>query len=183
MGRLRVLIGRRVISRLALRNVAPMLDISDLDVLGLVPPRPDAPARPALPGAGRTDARGADPAAAEVCVGDIARQLRIDPSRASRLVAELVQRGFLIRAVSQQDARRAVLQRSDSGERVLAEIQRVKYGLIRDIAGDWSEERLAAFAADFDSFTRALDERLSRPDHGRDRPSSGDGDGDGGGGS
>lgn len=149
MGRLRVLIGRRVIGRLALQNVAPMLDISDLDVLSLVP-------RP-------SDAGGHDPAA-EVSVGDIARQLRVDPSRASRLVAELVRQGFLIRAVSQQDARRAVLERSETGERIFAEIQRVKHELIREIVGDWPEERLAGFAADFDSFTQALEARLTRPD-------------------
>ncbi|QRZ14491.1 winged helix-turn-helix transcriptional regulator (plasmid) [Paracoccus methylovorus] len=142
MGRFRMLIGRRVIGRLALRNVAPMLDVSDLDVLGLVPQRPVS---------------GDNHPAAEVSVGDIARQLRIDPSRASRLVAELVRQGFLIRAVSQQDARRAVLQRSDTGDHIFAEIQRVKFEMIREIVGDWPDERLARFAGDFDSFTQALE--------------------------
>ncbi|RDW13551.1 MarR family winged helix-turn-helix transcriptional regulator [Paracoccus thiocyanatus] len=155
LGRLRMMIGRRVMGRLALRNVAPMLDVSDLDVLGLVP---------------AAAGTGADPDGASV--GDIARQLRIDPSRASRLVAELVQRGFLVRAISQQDGRRAVLRRSETGERVLAEVERLKHELIREIVGDWPEARLAAFARDFDGFTQALDARLSRPDLRQARPES-----------
>ncbi|MFG6081848.1 MarR family winged helix-turn-helix transcriptional regulator [Paracoccus litorisediminis] len=146
MGRFRVLIGRRVISRMALSNVAPALDLSDLDVLVLVP---------------------AAEAGEGVSVGDIARQLRIDPSRASRLVAGLVEQGFLIRAVAQSDARRAVLLRSATGDRIFAEIRRVKNELIREIVGDWPEDKLSAFAESFDSFTTALDARLgANPDTG-----------------
>lgn len=145
MGRFRVLIGRRVIGRLALQNVAPMLDVSDLDALSLVP------------------AAGGD---AEVSVGDIARQLRIDPSRASRLVAGLVQQGFLLRAVSQQDGRRAVLLRSASGERIFAEIQRVKHEVITEIVGDWPEARLTGFAEDFERFVTGIETRLPPDDGG-----------------
>lgn len=139
MGRFRLLIRRRVIGRLALQNVAPMLDVSDLDALSLVP------------------AEGAGP---EVSVGDIARQLRIDPSRASRLVAGLVQQGFLMRVVSQQDGRRAVLLRSASGERIFAEIQRVKCQLISEIVGDWPAARRDAFAEDFERFVLGFEARM-----------------------
>ena len=57
--------------------------------------------------------------------------VRIDPSRASRLVAGLVQQGFLMRAVSQQDGRRAVLLRSGRHlgvclAEIAAEIQQAK---------------------------------------------------------
>lgn len=147
MGRMRTLIRRRIIGRLALQNVAPMLDISDLDALGLVPGQPGS--------------KGPDPSA-EVSVGDIARRLRIDPSRASRLVAELVRQGFLIREVAQEDARRAVLRRTKSGDRIFAEIQRVKHELIREVVSDWAEPRLTAFAEDFDRFAEALEAQLSR---------------------
>ena len=144
LGRLRVMIGRRVIGRMALRNVAPMLDISDLDALSLVPPCP---------------ADGAK-SGEEVSVGDIARQLRIDPSRASRLAAGLVQQGFLIRAVSQQDARRAVLWRSPSGEQIFAEIQRVKHEMVAGVTGDWPPERRAAFGADLERFVAGFEARF-----------------------
>lgn len=147
LGRLRMMIGRRVLGRLALANVAPTLDLSDLDVLGLVP---------------GADGKLRDPAGiAPVSVGDIARLLRIDPSRASRLVAGLVQQGYLQRQVAQDDARRAVLQRSDKGDRIFAEIQRVKLEAIRDIVGDWPDEDLASFADQFDRFITAWEARLS----------------------
>jgi len=144
MARFRMLIGRRVIGRLALANVAPALEISDLDVIALVPDRP----------------RCVEAAAEEVSVGDIARQLRIDPSRASRLVARLVEQGFLVRTVAQADARRAVLRRSPAGDRIFAEIRHVKLDLIREITADWTKERLALFAEGFEDFTLALEERV-----------------------
>ena len=140
MGRMRVLIGRRVISRLAMAELGPILDLSDLDVLEMVPG----------PGSER-----------EVSVGDIARQMRIDPSRASRLVAGLVERGYLLRAVAQQDARRAVLLRSEQAERVLTEIHRVKRQLIADIVSDWPAEEIGQFADGFETFIAALERRTS----------------------
>ncbi|RWR09003.1 MarR family transcriptional regulator [Sinirhodobacter populi] len=142
MGRLRVLIGRRVIGRRVLDRVAPMLDLSDLDVLGLVP---------------------AQDGGEEVSVGDIARVLRIHPSRASRLVAELVEKGFLLRAVSQRDARRAVLLRSDSGNRICTEIRQMKREVIGEIVGDWPEADLADFARAFETFILSWEERLTPP--------------------
>ena len=147
MGRFRVLIGRRVIGRLALANVAPSLDISDLDALTLVPAQP-----------GRDDPRHVE---GEVSVGDIARQLRVDPSRASRLVAGLVEQGYLIRAVSQEDARRAVLQRTEAGDRIFSEIRRVKLDMIAEILAEWPEERVTAFAEGFEAFTLALEGRMT----------------------
>ncbi|MDS9469411.1 MarR family winged helix-turn-helix transcriptional regulator [Paracoccus sp. MBLB3053] len=146
MARFRVLIGRRVLSRIALTNLAPALDMADLDILGVIPGTLLGPIH--------------CPQAEDVSVGDIARHLHIDPSRASRLVAGLVDRGFLIRAVSQHDARRAVLLRTEAGDRIFAEISRIKLELIREITGGWPEERLLSFAASFDDFTTAFEARI-----------------------
>ncbi|MFT4012514.1 MAG: helix-turn-helix domain-containing protein [Paracoccus sp. (in: a-proteobacteria)] len=149
MGRFRILVGRRVISRIALANVAPSLDISDLDVLSLVPGRePSAVQRVMV-------------VTEEVSVGDIARYLRIDPSRASRLIADLVQQGFLLREAAQDDARRAVLRRSDTGDRIFAEMQKVKYELLVAIVGDWPDQKRAAFAESFPDFVSALEGELA----------------------
>lgn len=60
--------GRRLIGRLAIQSAAPGLELSHLDVLDAV--------------------RRAQPAG-EVTVGLIAEMLRIDPSRASRVVADM----------------------------------------------------------------------------------------------
>ena len=143
IGRMRVMIGRRVLGRLALANVAPTLDLSDLDVLGSVP--------------GKVLRSGETEGAPAASVGGIARRLRIDPSRASRLVAALVDAGYLQREVAQEDGRRAVLRRSDSGDRIFAEIQRVKHDSIRQITSSWSAGEVAGFARALDLFTREWD--------------------------
>ncbi|MEI4485313.1 MarR family winged helix-turn-helix transcriptional regulator [Frigidibacter sp. MR17.14] len=142
MGRLRLLIGRRLIGRAALANVAPGLELSVLDVLGLVPPA----------GAGEGN---------EVTVGDVARGLRVDPSRASRLVSDLVDKGLLCRAASQADARRSVLHRTEFAERLVAEIRRVKHEVISEITADWAPDEVAAFATLFARFTERWEQRLS----------------------
>lgn len=159
LGALRLLVGRRVLGRMALTSVAPTLDLSDLDVLGLMP---------AQDGTMRGMACAPDMPVGEVSVGDVARLLRIDPSRASRLVADLVAQGFLARAVAQGDARRAVLRRTAAGDGVFAEIRRVKQDVINEIMGDWPDARTAMFANDFALFTSRLEARLGASDPARD---------------
>lgn len=131
MTRMRLMTGRRMISRLAIQNVAPDLELSHLDVLDAV--------------------RRAE-AAGEVTVGAVAEILRIDPSRASRIVAEMVTRGVLRRKASQADARRIVVVMSALGQRLLAEVQAQKRVLIGDIVGNWSEDDLETFSRLFDEF-------------------------------
>ena len=131
MTRMRLMTGRRMISRLAIQNVAPDLELSHLDVLDAV--------------------RRAE-AAGEVTVGSVAEIMRIDPSRASRIVAEMVTRGVLRRKASQADARRIVVVMTALGQRLLAEVQAQKRALIGDIVGNWSEDDLETFSRLFDEF-------------------------------
>ncbi|GGD24934.1 MarR family winged helix-turn-helix transcriptional regulator [Aureimonas glaciei] len=131
MTRMRLMTGRRLIGRLAIQNVAPDLELSHLDVLDAV--------------------RRAE-AAGEATVGAIAATLRIDPSRASRVVAEMVARNVLRRKASQADARRIVLVMTPLGQRLLAQIQAQKRALIADIVADWPPEDVDAFATLFDRF-------------------------------
>jgi DNA-binding MarR family transcriptional regulator len=138
MGRLRLLVGRRVISRNAIDHIAPSLEISHLDVL-------DAMRR--IEG--------------EVTVGAIADAMRLDPSRGSRLVAELVAQGILRRDASQADGRRSVVVRTELGDRLLAEIHAAKRKLLATVLGDWSPEELSAFAALFEKFVSRFESAYS----------------------
>lgn len=131
MTRMRLMTGRRMIGRLAIQNVAPGLELSHLDVL-------DAIRRAEVSG--------------EVTVGAVADILRIDPSRASRIVAEMVTRGVLRRKASQADARRIVVVLTALGQRLLMEIQAQKRTLIDDIIADWSKDDVETFARLFDQF-------------------------------
>lgn len=140
LGQMRMLIGRRLIGRMALENVAPELDLSDLDVLGLVP-------RDAPEGTG-------------FAIGDVARAMRVDPSRASRIVTSLTERGFLRRVSDQTDARRTMLCRTPEGDRIFAEIRRLKLEILTEILSDWTGPELATFSQLFERFVGALGQQL-----------------------
>lgn len=131
MGRMRLMTGRRLIGRLAIQSAAPGLELSHLDVLDAV--------------------RRAQPAG-EVTVGMIAEMLRIDPSRASRVVADMVGRNVLRREASQADARRIVVVMTEIGQNLLAEIVAQKLAIISEIVSDWPQEDVERFAALFERF-------------------------------
>ncbi|MBN8952748.1 MULTISPECIES: MarR family winged helix-turn-helix transcriptional regulator [unclassified Rhizobium] len=137
MARMRLLTGRRMIGRLAIQSVAPGLELSHLDVLDVV--------------------RRAE-AASEVTVGTIAEMLRIDPSRASRIVADMVARGVLRRKASQADARRIVVVLTALGQRLLSEIQAQKYAVIGSIFADWTQEEIADFSVLFDRYVTGYEQ-------------------------
>ncbi len=135
MGRMRLLIGRRVISRTLVDNLAPSLEISHLDALRAM---------------NRIDG--------EVTVGAIAEVMRLDPSRGSRLVAELVAQGLLRRDVSQTDGRRSIVLRTELGDQLMAEVDATKRRLLASMLDGWSEDELSIFAVLFDKFVSKFEE-------------------------
>ncbi|MGH6860340.1 MAG: MarR family winged helix-turn-helix transcriptional regulator [Phyllobacterium sp.] len=144
MTRWRLLVGRRLIGRLAIGNVAPDLELSHLDVL---------------------DAIRRLQASEEVTVGSVAEILRIHPSRASRIIAEMVAKGVLRRKASQQDARRIIVVITALGQRLIAEIQTQKLSVVKDIVVDWPATDVRRFATLFDRFASGYEQRFkSRKD-------------------
>ena len=121
--------GRRMIARTAIANTVPGLETAHLDVLDVM---------------GRIEG--------EITVGAIAETMRIDPSRGSRLVTDLVSRGVLRRDASQEDGRRSLLVRTELGDALLTELQAVKRSLLVNVLGDWPEEELSAFSHLFEKF-------------------------------
>ncbi|OHV76013.1 MarR family winged helix-turn-helix transcriptional regulator [Rhizobium sp. LCM 4573] len=130
--RMRLLIRRRIIGRMAIANVVPGLDVSHLDVLDVM--------------------KRIDKAGGEATVGAIAEAMRIDPSRGSRMVAELVTRGVVRRTASQADGRRSLIERTELGERLISEVRAVKQSLLMDVLEDWPAEDVAAFSVLFEKF-------------------------------
>lgn len=63
---------------------------------------------------------GAAKERAGATVGDVARLVGVDASRASRHVARAVTRGLLVRRASQTDARQVVLEVTPKGARLQA---------------------------------------------------------------
>ena len=134
MSRMRVLIKNRAIGQLIMSTAAPDLDMAHIDVIELV----------------RRGARDG-----EVTIGLVAEKMCMDPSRASRVVAHLVDQGILSRAVSQADARRAVIVLTDKGLAILKEKRRVKLEMLEKILSGWTEEEVTQFA---ELYARFVDE-------------------------
>ncbi|UYN99881.1 MAG: winged helix-turn-helix transcriptional regulator [Devosia sp.] len=81
----------------------------------------------------------------ETMVASVAERLNIDPSRASRLVSEMVELGFARRAVSQADARRTIIELTDKGRAVVEAVRAYKYLIMGDFLNAWPAEDVASF--------------------------------------
>lgn len=95
--------------------------------------------------------------AGETMVASVAERLNIDPSRASRLVSEMVEMGFARRAVSQADARRTIIELTDQGHAVVDAVRAYKYLIMGDFLGTWPAEDVAAFVPLLKRFARWTD--------------------------
>ena len=152
MGRMRLLIGRRYIGRLAISRVGAGLELSHLDMLSLV----------------RRLAR-----TQEVTVGALAEHMRLDHSRVSRIVADLVRRGILRREASQEDARRTLVALTPDGIAWLDRMNEVKHEVIGQVLAGWSPEQLRAFADLYDRFVEDFERHASAYEAGEDGKAAG----------
>lgn len=137
MARLRRSVMRRDYGRQLMAAVSPDLDVVHLDVISAV-------AHNTPPGGGARD---------EVTVGLIAERLGIDPSRASRISAEVVERGYVRRVASQLDARRICLELTPKGQRFVDAVRQNKLDLLANSLAQWNEADLVNFAVLFDRFS------------------------------
>jgi DNA-binding MarR family transcriptional regulator len=94
----------------------------------------------------------------EVTVGVVAARLGIDPSTASRLVAETVREGYLTRSASSIDARRTCLTLTEAGRALDASSRRFQRAVFELATDDWSAQDRLAFARLFVRFARAIAE-------------------------
>lgn len=85
-------------------------------------------------------------ASEEVTVADVARQLGIDRSVASRMVAEATRDGFVVRSTSTRDARRAALTLTDAAKEFLTASQAHQRQAFEALVGHWPEEDQERFA-------------------------------------
>lgn len=100
----------------------------------------------------------------EVTVGMVAEQLEIDPSTASRLVNEAINAGYLSRAASSVDARRARLELTDAGRELREAARRFRIDYIDRVMGDWSQEEREELARLLAKFAESV--AAYRPEQG-----------------
>lgn len=126
---------RRDFGRLLLAQLDAKLDVAHLDVISTI-------------GHAHGAAEGE-----EITVGLISERLGIDPSRASRVAAEVVERGYARRIASQADARRICLQLTAKGEVLVAAVRRNKWNQFATALGQWDEAELVTFARLLERFS------------------------------
>lgn len=120
---------RREMGHKALIDLKAGIDLAQLDVLIAI----EGPA----PEFGE--------ASGETMIATVAERLGIDPSRASRVVSEMVERGFARRAVSQADARRTIIELTERGRALVDAVRAYKFLVMGDFFSGWSAEDLAVF--------------------------------------
>lgn len=141
MTRMRLLIGRRFIGRIALKRMGTGLELSDIDAIGVIK---------------RIGSQE------EATVGAIAEQMRIDPSRGSRIVADLVRQGLLERAASQEDGRRSLVRITEAGRGVLDAIEAIKRETIVEATAGWTQDDIETFGRLYMRFTEGLEAQFDR---------------------
>lgn len=94
--------------------------------------------------------------ATEPTIGLVAEEMTVDPSRASRLVADLVAGGLVSRGVAQDDGRRSVLALTDTGKDVLAAFRREKWEILLRVFRDWDPETITHFARGIRAYSQGM---------------------------
>lgn len=133
---------RRELGNRALHDLGVGIDLAQFDVLIAI-------AAPA--------SEFGESARDETMVATVAERLSIDPSRASRVVSEMVEAGYARRAVSQADARRTVIELTAAGEAVIAAVRAYKYLILGSFLSEWSDEELASFMPLLEKLSRWSD--------------------------
>ncbi|MFC4668887.1 MarR family winged helix-turn-helix transcriptional regulator [Seohaeicola nanhaiensis] len=86
------------------------------------------------------------PAPGEPTVGAVAEELNIDPSRASRITAALIEQGYIRRVAAQKDGRKSLLEVTETGWELLFDFFQFKWLRMVRIFEDWSEEEIVTFS-------------------------------------
>lgn len=97
--------------------------------------------------------------AAEVSIADVAHQLGLDHSGASRFVAAAIGHGYLQRGTSAADSRRAVLTVTTAGQALLTSSHAWQDDVYARLTGTWDPADAARLAG----YLRRLAENLTDP--------------------
>ncbi len=136
MNRIRRSMMKREFGRRVLQQLGVDLEVAHMDVIGDV---------------GQEKPQNTN--GEEVTVGLVAERLAIDPSRASRLVAELVEQGYIRRVASQADSRRICLELTEQGAALVRAIRQTKWQVFSTALGKWTENELVTFARLLDRYS------------------------------
>jgi len=92
----------------------------------------------------------------EPSVGMVAEHLGVDPSRASRMVADAIRGGYVRRVASQVDGRRMGLELTGAGRKLLKTTSSFRRRVFSKVMANWPETDCAEFARLLTKFTEPL---------------------------
>lgn len=93
-------------------------------------------------------------------VGAVAAELAIEPSTASRLVAQTIRAGYLVRTVSQTDGRAAQLALTPAGQELADQARRYQRAVFEQVTRTWPAPERQEFARLFVKFADAVSAAL-----------------------
>jgi DNA-binding MarR family transcriptional regulator len=94
--------------------------------------------------------------AAGVAVGELAQQLGLDHSGASRMAAAAVDAGYLRRRRAEADARRSALELTPAGHELLAAAHEWQRARFAELTRDWAARDRTRFAAYLDRLAQEI---------------------------
>ena len=98
-------------------------------------------------------------------VSDVATELEVDASTASRLVESAVANGFALRSPSATDRRKSVLNLTEAGERILHKAQAAREAILEDVTKHWTHQEIELIA----TLLNRLHDDFERIDQTQDR--------------
>jgi DNA-binding MarR family transcriptional regulator len=97
-------------------------------------------------------------------IGDVALELGLDRSNASRMLAEAVSAGLVTKAVSPDDARRTELGITPDGRSLLAAARTWQEAMFAQLVADWSANDARRFASYLERLASQSSESLDQGD-------------------
>jgi len=90
--------------------------------------------------------------ATEATIGLMAEELNVDPSRASRIAADLIAKDYLIREAAQDDGRKSIVVLTDKAKRVFSDFYDMKWSRYMEVFSEWDESEITTFSQLFNRY-------------------------------
>ena len=112
----------------------------------------------------------AEPAPATI--GLVAEELGLDPSRASRVVGDLVNAGYLLREASQTDGRVTQLTLTPAGSQLIADLRGARWEMLLSVFDGWAPDEIAQFSTLFSRYADGMARAIAGRGQGGDADSA-----------
>lgn len=90
--------------------------------------------------------------ATDATIGLMAEELNVDPSRASRIAADLISKGYLIRQAAQDDGRKSIVVLTDKAKSVFSDFYDMKWSRYMEVFSEWDESEITTFSQLFNRY-------------------------------